>query len=78
MKIVLEFDSFEEADDARTALDGQKWKNAMWDLDQELRSTTKYGSFSGRAATPAEIDMAEQMRDSIRDILSKYSLDLEN
>jgi hypothetical protein len=34
MKITLEFDSIEEQDDARVALDGYKWKLAMWDLDQ--------------------------------------------
>ena len=31
MKITLEFDSIEEQDDARVALDGYKWKMAMWD-----------------------------------------------
>ena len=41
MKITLEFDSIEEQDDARVALDGYKWKLAMWDLDQTLRRTTK-------------------------------------
>jgi hypothetical protein len=40
-KIILEFDSIEEQDDARTALDGYKWKLAMWDLTQELRAKTK-------------------------------------
>jgi hypothetical protein len=40
-KIILEFDGIEEADDARTALDGVKWKIAMWDLDQWLRSQIK-------------------------------------
>jgi hypothetical protein len=44
-KIILEFDSIEEKDDARMALDGVKWKVAMWELDQLLRSVTKYGSF---------------------------------
>jgi hypothetical protein len=42
-KIILEFDSQEEANDARTALDGHKWQHAMWELDQKLRQTTKYG-----------------------------------
>ena len=28
-KIILEFDSVEEQSDARVALDGYKWKNAM-------------------------------------------------
>ena len=50
-KITIEFDGEEEAVDARLALDGYKWKGAMWDLDQELRAVTKYGSFQGREAT---------------------------
>jgi hypothetical protein len=42
-KIILEFDIIEDAQDARTALDGWKWKSIIWDLDQLLRSTTKHG-----------------------------------
>ena len=78
MKITLEFDSIEEQDDARVALDGYKWKIAMWDLDQLLRSTTKYGSFENRTATEAERDMAEKIRDAIRDILNENNLNLED
>jgi hypothetical protein len=77
-KIILEFDSFEEQDDARMALDGYKWKNAMWELDQLLRSAVKYGSFDGREATGAEQDMADKVRDSIRDILNESNLNLDD
>ena len=77
-KIILEFDSIEEQSDARTALDGSKWKNAMWELDQLLRSAVKYGSFDGREATGAEQDMADKVRDSIRDILNEYNLNLDD
>jgi len=77
-KIILEFDSHEEQSDARTALDGYKWKMAMWELDQLLRSATKYGSFENREATGAEQDMADKVRDSIRDILNEYNLNLDD
>jgi len=77
-KIILEFDSIEEQSDARMALDGIKWKNAMWELDQLLRSAVKYGSFDGRDATGAEQDMADKVRDSIRDILNEYNLNLDD
>jgi hypothetical protein len=77
-KIILEFDSIEEQDDARMALDGIKWKVAMWDLDQLLRSATKYGTFDGREATGAEQDMAEALREYIRDILNESNLNLED
>lgn len=73
-EIILKFDSIEEAEDARTALDGYKWKLAMWDLDQHLRSELKYNeNLSG------ETDAAyEAVRDKIRDILNGYNLDIES
>ena len=77
-KIILEFDSIEEKDDARMALDGIKWKIAMWDLDQLLRSAVKYGTFDGREATGAEQGMAEALREYIRDILRESNLNLED
>lgn len=77
MKITLEFESIEESDDARVALDGYKWKMAMWDLDQLLRSTTKYGSFERREATSEEQDMAQKLRDAMREILNEYNLILD-
>ena len=77
-KIILEFDSIEEQNDARMALDGIKWKNAMWELDQVLRSVTKYGSFENREATGDEQDMADKVRDVIRDILNESNLNLDD
>ena len=76
-KIILEFDSIEEQYDARVALDGSKWKLAMWDLDQKLRSATKYGVIDNKEATPEEQDMADKVREFIRDILNDYNLNLE-
>ena len=80
-KIILEFDSVEEGTDARTALDGYKWKLAMWDLDQKLRSITKYGASivtHNESATDIEQDVAEKLREKIRDILNGYSINLDD
>jgi hypothetical protein len=80
-KIILEFDSVEEQSDARVALDGYKWKIAMWDLDQLLRGTTKYGvsiSDKSKEATAAEQDMAYKVRDAIREVLDEHNLNLED
>jgi hypothetical protein len=80
MKMILEYDCEEESDDARTALDGYKWKMAMWDLDQSLRSTTKHGvsmSDKSKEATSEEMDMADKIRDAIRDILNEHNLNLD-
>jgi hypothetical protein len=77
MKITIEY---EEADEARDALDGYKWKLAMWDLDQLLRSTTKYGNSiisHNEEASSEEIEVADKLREEIRDILSNYGLKLD-
>ena len=76
MKVIIEYE-FEEQDDARVALDGYKWKMAMFELDQLLRSATKYGSFERREATSEEMDMADKIRDAIRDILNEHNLNLD-
>jgi len=78
-KITLEFSSPEEEPDARLALDGYKWKLAMWDLDQELRSTTKHGVslLEHKAnATEMEYEIADKVREKIREILEGYGLSL--
>ena len=77
-KITIEFDGEDATADARTALDGYKWKAAMWDLDQELRSCIKYGSIEGREATAAEADVADILRESIRRILNEWKLNIED
>ena len=80
-KIILEFDSPEEANDARTALDGQRWKAVMWELDQKLRQTTKYGVsviHSESQAPEFEQDIAEKYREMIREMLSSSGLQLED
>lgn len=72
-KITLEFNS-EEADDARDALDGYKWKLTVWDIDQHLRSELKYNDkINGDV-----YDAFEKLREEIRDILSGYGIQLEN
>ena len=79
-KIILEFDSLEESQDARVAMDAMKWKMSMWDLDQQLRGTTKYGASifdSSKTADEREMEIAEKYREIIRDILNNYGLVLE-
>jgi len=80
MKLTLEFDGNEERDDLQVALDGYKWKNAMWELDQRLRKTTKYGISQlpdTESATGIEQDVAEATRESIREILTEWNLNLD-
>ena len=75
-KITLEFDT-EEEEEARTALDGRKWKCVVWDLDQELRNITKYVKFNGREATGDEMEIALTLRVKICEMLQDYSLNLD-
>jgi hypothetical protein len=77
-KVVIEFDTFEEADEIRTALDGYKWKLAIWDIDQKLRSITKYGeSLIQDSASELEQEIANAMRDELRNVLNSYDLNLD-
>jgi hypothetical protein len=79
-KIIFEFDSIEEQDDARSALDGYKWKIAVWDIDQFLRSTTKYNTSilaPDGEATNKEVEIAEAIREEICKILDSYNLKLD-
>ena len=73
-EIILKFDSIEEADDARTALDGYKWKGAMWDLDQWLRGEIKYND----KLSEERYDAYEAVRDKIREILNDDNLNIES
>ncbi len=80
MKITIEYNE-DEANDARLALDGYKWKLAMWDLDQALRSTVKHGVSMierNKEATSEEMNVADKIREQIREILEEYSLNLNN
>ena len=79
-KIILEFDSIEESIEARNALDGTKWKIAMWDLDQKLRAMVKHGyaMYGNRELTDEEHKMAQEIRDELNRILNQATLDLED
>ena len=76
MKVTLEFDGIEEQDNIREALDGYKWKSVVWDLDQKLRATIKYdyGILLEGSATETEKEIAEKLREFIREILNDYNL----
>jgi len=76
-KIILEFDSIEEKEDARDALDGPRWKLAVWDLDQKLREITKYGYVGKVEATEQERELAEKLRTTLREILEEFNLNLD-
>lgn len=79
-KVILEFDAVEDQDDIRSALDGYKWKLAVWDIDKKLRETTKHGMSAikrNEAASEIECEVAEKYRAIIREILDDYNLNMD-
>jgi len=74
MKATLEFNDDEEL---RDAIDGWKWKHAMWELDQEMRGIVKHGYIGNREATNQEIEAADWCRTKIREHLESNNLNLE-
>ena len=79
-KVILEFDPIEDHQEMMAAINGDKWAAAMWDLDQELRKTTKYGNSvinHDKEASSEEYEIADKYRELIREILSGHGLNLE-
>ena len=72
-KIILEFDSFEEQEDARMAIDGGKYKLVIWELDQHLRSEMKYNDNLDEKV----YDEFEQLRNKLRQLLNDNGLTMD-
>jgi len=73
-KIILEFDSVEEAQDARDAIDGWKWKHSIWELDQWLRNEVKHNDNLSEETYKAY----DCIREEIREILNDNGLNIES
>jgi len=73
MKVIIEFTDEDAASDAQVALDGWKYRVAIWEIDQYLRNEVKYNE-----SLPGEVGEAyEKLRDEIREILSNSNLTME-
>ncbi len=75
-KVTIEFDSVEEQDDINMALNGYKYSVILHQLDNDLRSITKHGVYKNIEATEQEIELAQDLRDSIQSYLSEFNLSL--
>lgn len=71
MTITIEYDDVE---DAKLAMNAFDWKDTVLQLDELLRSTTKYGVYQGRDASTEELDMADYFREKIRECLNDNNL----
>lgn len=80
MEIILKFDSVEESEDARIALDGYKYRLILWELDQMFRQCIKYdNSFMDKTkpATNAEVEICDRLREILREYLQQYNVTIE-
>lgn len=67
-KVTLEFDSIEDSEDLKCALYGWKYAFVIDELDQYYRSIYKYSDIG------SEIEMAEKVRNKIRQIMHENGL----
>ena len=65
--------TFDDEDDLLTAINGYKYKLALWDLDQFLRSELKYNDI----LTAEQYDYAEMLRDKLHEFINDYNVTLE-
>ena len=73
-KVIIEYDTVEEAEDIENALNGYKWKLAMWDLDQMLRGYVKYDE----NLSEDKYDAYVKVRELIREALADYGLNINH
>jgi hypothetical protein len=76
-KVKFEFDLISEYEEIKSFIEGDKWQIAIWDLDQEMRATTKYEKSlldDNGKATEIEIQIAEKIREIIREKMENHGL----
>lgn len=78
-KIILEFDALEDCVEAQCAINGTKWMSLAFDIDRQLRNTTKYGKsvLGNEDASDIELDIAEKYREILRDLMAQSGLTFE-
>ena len=67
-KIILEFDSFEDAEEIKDCMNGSKWRMLVTELDNYYRNIYKHSDNDN------EVEMAEKVRDKLRELLDYYEL----
>ncbi|CAB5218091.1 hypothetical protein UFOVP206_54 [uncultured Caudovirales phage] len=67
-KLILEFDSFEDADEIKDCMNGSKWRMLVTELDNYYRNIYKHSDNDN------EVEMAEKVRDKLRELLDYYEL----
>jgi hypothetical protein len=63
-KVIIKFDLNEEANDFKLAVNAKEIMSVLWEVDQELRSRTKYASDTTSQET---IDALISIRDFLKE-----------
>jgi hypothetical protein len=75
MEAILKFNLPEENPEFRLAVNASKWYSVVWDIDQHLRSETKYAPDS----MPEEVyEALIKTREKLREIMSDNSVDFND
>jgi hypothetical protein len=72
-KVILEFDLIEEKDDIEMAINGYKYRLVLWELDQYLRSETKYNDDLDEKTW----DAYDGVRNKIREIMNENAINFD-
>ena len=71
MKAILEFNLPEDELNLSNAINGNKFKLILWDMDQHLRNIVKYGE------NEEAVRVAEELRNKLREYFSEYNVSIE-
>lgn len=71
MKAILEFNLPEENGDFELAVNASKWCSVCWELEQYLRSKTKYAPDS---MSNEVYEALNETRDKLRELLIEYNV----
>ena len=73
-KVILKFDLDEESNDFKLAVNAKEIMSVLWEVDQELRSKTKYASDSTNQET---VDALISIRDFLRESMSDKGISFD-
>jgi hypothetical protein len=65
--------TFDNENDLLTAINGYKYKLALWDLDQFIRNELKYND----KLTAEQYDYAEMLRNKLHEFINDYEITIE-
>lgn len=73
-KVILKFNLDEELNDFKLAVNAKEIMSVLWELDQELRTKTKYSSDSTSQET---VDALISIRDFLRESMSEKGISFD-